>query len=425
MMKITEYRLKNNLLCVGDVMTEVNSVAMAVVVRTGSRFERAKQNGISHFLEHMAFKGTSTKTAKQIAEIFDDIGGSFNAYTGREATVYHGKVMKEDINVLIDILAEIVSDMKLAEDEMDRERGVIIQEMGMIEDTPDDIIFDRLLEKCYPDQSFGRFIIGAKDLVNSFTKSDFQNYVDDHYYTENMMVIVAGNVDFDDFIIQAEKSFVNYKSKPNLMRQSEKAIYKPGIYMQEKDLDQTHCVVSFPGFSYKEDERHAADVMSIILGGGMSSRLWQRIREELGLCYGISFGSSSYSDTGLLTFYTSVAPEKVNITLDNVAIELKRLIDDCSEEELKRAKKQVKASFVMAMEKNSFRLSYIKSCYTIYGRYIEINELLKKIDILTINDIKQLMQSVLRRGEITVALLGKLKNVYDYEVIKEKFSLLS
>lgn len=422
-MIIREHRLKNGLLCVSDVMTEVNSVAMSIVVRTGSRFERAEQNGISHFLEHMAFKGTSTKTAKQIAEIFDNIGGSFNAYTGRESTVYHGKVMKEDLKTLIEILAEIVSDMKLDEEEMNRERGVIIQEMGMIEDDPGDIIFDRLMEKCYPDQSFGRFIIGTKDLVNSFTKKDFQNYVNEHYYAENMMVVVAGNVDFDRFVIQAEKNFANYKTQPGASRKSESAVYKPGIYMQEKDLDQTHCIVSFPGFSYKEDRRHAADVLSIVLGGGMSSRLFQRIREELGLCYGISFGSASYFDTGLLTFYTSVAPEKVNETMNNVAIELRRVIDDLTEEELQRAKKQVKSSFLMAMERNSFRLSYIKSCYTVYGRYVQKEELMKKIEILTIDNIKQLMFDVLKRGEITVALLGKLKNTYDYRTLQEKFSL--
>lgn len=422
-MVIKEQKLKNGLLCVGDIMTEVNSIAMSIVVNTGSRFERPEQNGISHFLEHMAFKGTSTKTAKQIAEIFDDIGGSFNAYTSREATVYHGKVMKEDLQTLIEILSEIVNDMKLDEEEMNRERGVIIQEMGMIEDDPSYIIFDRLMEKCYPDQSFGRFIIGTEEHVNAFTKQDFQNYVDEHYYTENMMIVVAGNIDFDDFIMQAEKNFATYRNRPNVMRKSEKAIYKPGIYMQEKDLDQTHCVVSFPGFSHKEDERHAADVLSIILGGGMSSRLFQRIREELGLCYGISFGSSSYSDTGLLTFYTSVAPEKVNETIDNVAIELRRVIDDVSEAELWRAKKQVKSSFLMAMERNSFRLSYIKSCYTVYGKYVPMEELMKKIEILTINDMKQLMNNILQRGKITVALLGKLKNVYDYDTLQKKFSL--
>lgn len=423
MIAVQNHRLKNGLLCILDRMHEVDSVAMAIVVKVGSRFEMAPQNGISHFLEHMAFKGTSTKTAKQIAEIFDDIGGSFNAYTSREHTVYHGKVLKEDSSVLISLLAEIVSDMKLDQQEIEREKGVIIQEIAMYEDAPDDLIQERTMEACYPQQNFGRSILGTPDLVNSFAREDFQKYVSQHYFAENMMVIVSGNLDFDEFSTQMEKNFSHFPSKGEQKIIQEKAIFHPGVFRQEKDLDQLHCIISFPGFSYKDENYRIADILSLILGGGMSSRLFQRIREELGLCYGIGFGSSNYLDTGVLSMQTSVSPDKINQTIDNVAIEMKKLGDDVTEIELQRSKKQIRASLLMAMERNSFRLSYIKNCYTIHDRFVELAEILQKIEQISISDIQTMMSGIFSGRKIAVSVLGKLHNCYDYQQIADKFQI--
>lgn len=413
--KIT--RLNNGLRIATDFMSDVESASISIWINTGSRNETKKDNGISHFLEHMAFKGTEKRSAKQIAEEFDNIGGKVNAFTSREYTVYYAKILKDNIGTAMEILSDIIQNSTYKKEELENERKVILQEIAMTKDTPDDIIFDYYQSKAFPNQPFGRSILGTSANIKSFKRKDLIKHVQDHYLAGDMIISIAGKSRHSKNVRLVRKYFSDIKKGSN--NKFDTAEYKGGDFRKEKKLEQAHIVFGFQGYSYKTDKFYTSNILSSVLGGGMSSRLFQEIREKKGLCYTIYSMSSSYYDTGSFKIYAGVSPKKTNELIDAVIKELKKIANKISQKELKRSVAQCKASILMARESTTARSRHLGSDLFAYSRVRTIKEIIKKIESIKVKDLQNLMEEILSSSP-TLALLGNVKNTYEYdEVIKK------
>ncbi len=275
--------LKNGLRLAVDEMKDVETVSVGVFVNTGSRNETPEINGISHFLEHMAFKGTKKRSARQIAEEFEGIGGRINAYTSKEKTVYYAKVLKQHAEFAVEFLADILQNSTFDEVELEKERGVILQEIAMTNDTPDDIVFDYFQETAYPSQAMGRSILGPVKNIKKFGRKDFSNYINAQYNYQNMAVVAAGNIKESDLVKWSKKYFTSLGD--NKIKTYQKAKYQGGDFRKEKKLEQINLVLGFDGLSYLDPKYYTSQILAMILGGGMSSRLFQEVRENRGLAY--------------------------------------------------------------------------------------------------------------------------------------------
>ena len=307
-MTVRTTTLDNGLRIVSDSMDNVETVSTGIWVDVGTRYETPEINGVSHFLEHMAFKGTERRTAREIVEEIEDVGGNLNAYTSRETTVYHAKVLKEDMPLAVDIIGDIAQNPTFDVDELERERGVILQEINQSNDTPDDVVFDYFQETAYPEQAVGRPVLGSTELVRDMSRETLMNYMQTNYTGSRMVLSAAGRLDHDTFVKLAEDAFggLNKGNGADL----ETASYAGGDFRKERDLEQAHLLLGFDGISYNDDDFYTASVLSTLLGGGMSSRLFQEIREKHGLVYSIYSFLSCYSDGGLFGVYAGSGGEE-------------------------------------------------------------------------------------------------------------------
>lgn len=417
-------KLDNGLRIITERVHEVDSVALNIRVGVGSRAESASQNGISHFLEHMAFKGTKTRTAFEIAKAFDDIGGAFNACTGRESTSYYAKVLKKDIKTGIDILIDILMNSTFPEDELEREKGVVIQEIFQTNDSPSDIIFDKYFEAAYKDQPFGRSILGTQDTVKSFTREDLNNYIKEHYFGGNMIFAAAGNVEHEE-VVQLIKDFLS-KIHSKELKKSQNAGYTSGEYREHRKLDQVHLLIGLPSVSRDDNKYHTFKVLDSILGSGMSSRLFQEVREKQGLAYSIYSFNSSYADTGMLSIFAGTDSSNLDKLLKSITTELKKLsTDNLKEEEVNRVKERVKSQILMSRESVSSRAETLGHYYGNYNKYISKNELIEKISAVTIYDIKKAAEELLSQHEkITLAAIGEINSLPSYDKVVSMLSVL-
>jgi predicted Zn-dependent peptidase len=409
--------LDNGVRVISQQMKETEAVTIELWAGVGSRHEKKQQNGISHFLEHMAFKGTKTRTAKQIAEDFDNIGGHLNAHTSRENTVYYAKVLKDDFNEAANLLADITQNSVFDQKEVEMERNVVLQEIAMTNDTPDDIIFDNFQEAAYANQPLGRPILGPAELVSNFSRDDLNSYIGEHYTGGNMIVAAVGNVEHKTVVNFAKSQLSGIKKGPRATK--EKGLYTGGEHRETRDLEQTHIVMGFKGISYIEDEIYTLQLLSLILGGGMSSRLFQEVREKRGLAYTVSSFSSSYADCGMFNIYSATSPDKVRELITAVCDELKRATHDISEAELKKSKSQSKASILMSQESSSSRANTLGRRLMCYDKYISNEEILAKIMAVTVEDISNLMQKIITSSKLTLAAIGDLKQLDSYEKIEK------
>ncbi|WP_088415515.1 M16 family metallopeptidase [Wolbachia endosymbiont of Wuchereria bancrofti] len=410
-------KLDNGLRIITEQMRDVDSVALNIRVGVGSRAESANQNGISHFLEHMAFKGTKTRTAFEIAKAFDDIGGVFNASTGRERTSYYAKVLKKDIKIGVDILIDILMNSTFPEDELEREKGVVIQEIFQINDSPSDIIFDKYFEAAYKDQPFGRSILGTQDTVKSFAQGDLNNYINEHYFGENMIFAVAGNVEHEE-IAQLTKDFLSKVSSQKL-KENQNANCTGGEYLEYRKLDQVHLLIGFPSVSCHDDRYHTFQVLDSILGSGMSSRLFQEVREKQGLAYSVYSFNSSYTDTGMLSIFAGTDSSNLDKLLKSITTELKKLsTNDLREEEVNRVKERIKSQILMSRESVSSCAEALEHYYGNYNRYISKNELIEKTSAVTTSDVKKAVEELLSKHEkTTLAAIGEIKSLPGYDKV--------
>ena len=409
--------LPNGLRIVTEHMPGLKSASAGIWVMAGGRHERAEQNGIAHFLEHMAFKGTRRRTALQIAEEIEDVGGYINAYTSREMTAYYARVLEADVALALDVIGDIVLNPAFDKKEIEVERHVILQEIGQALDTPDDIIFDWLQEASYPDQAFGRTILGPEERVSAFSRKDLKGFVTENYGPAQMILAAAGAVDHDAIVAQAEGIFGALKPRGQAAFQG--ASFKGGERREVKDLEQVHFAMAFDAPGYRHPDVFTAQVYAMAMGGGMSSRLFQKVREERGLCYSIFAQSGAYEDTGQITLYAGTSAEEIGALTQITMDELKRAADDMSEAEVLRARAQIKAGMLMGLESPSARAERIARLLAIYGRVPDVEESVARIDAVSTADVRR-YAGELTGSDAALALYGPVADAPDLEAIRSR-----
>ena len=417
MIKITT--LENGLRVVTQNMPSLETVSMGIWNFVGGRDELESINGVAHLLEHMAFKGTATKSALQIAETIEDVGGDINAYTSKEITAYYVKLIAEDLPLGIDILTDILQNSSFAEDELDRERGVILQEIGMYLDTPDDMIFDYWQEKAYPNQPMGRSILGKTDIIKNITRHQVKDFMISHYNPNKMIVSAAGKINHEEFVEQIAKVCVNLPTGTVNNRQPSK--YISGEYREQKDLEQIHLLLGFEGIDYHDEDYYSLLVYSSLLGGGMSSRLFQEIREKRGLVYGISSFSSSYTDTGMFGIYAGTGETQIDELIPVLCDELNKSPNSISEKEINRGKAQLKASLMMGRESAFRRCESAARQLLVFNSVIDPSETIRLIDAVS----KQTVQNIAKKivsGPITISSIGPIKKLETLDKIQSRLS---
>jgi predicted Zn-dependent peptidase len=380
------HTLPNGFRIVTEAMPGLQSASVGLWVEAGGRHETHDQNGIAHFLEHMAFKGTRRRSALRIAEEIEDVGGYINAYTSREMTAYYARVLSQDVVMALDVIADIVLNPLFRKADIETERHVILQEIGQALDTPDDIIFDWLHEVSYPDQPFGRTILGPEERVAAFGKTDFQGFTGRHYGPDQMILSAAGGVDHEAVVAAAERIFGALK--PVGRSSVQPARFVGGERREVKDLEQVHFALSFEGPGYRDDRVYTAQVYSTAMGGGMSSRLFQKIREDRGLCYSIYAQSAAYEDTGQITIYAGTSEAEIGELTQLTVDELKRAADDMTEAEVARARAQLRAGLLMGLESPSSRAERNARLLSIWGRIPDVAEAVAKIDAVDMGAVR-------------------------------------
>lgn len=412
--------LSNGFRIVTEHMPGLQSASLGVWVSAGGRHERADQNGIAHFLEHMAFKGTKRRNALQIAEAIEDVGGFINAYTSREATAYYVRVLEKDVPLAFDVISDIVLNSTFDPREVDVERGVILQEIGQSLDTPDDIIFDWLQEVSYPNQPFGRPILGPTERVENFTRDNLQEFVAQNYIPDQMILAAAGAVDHAQLVRLAEASFGHLSSGKGLIAQP--ALYKGGEHRVVKDLEQAHFALSLETIGYMSDDIYTAQVYAVAMGGGMSSRLFQEAREKRGLCYTIYAHAGAYADTGSLTIYSGTSGDDVAGLSELCIDELKRSASDMTGAELDRARNQMKAGLLMGLESPASRCERLARMVGIWGRVPELDEVVGRIDAVTVQSLTDFAQRLCEKSAPSVALYGPVGKTPDVETLAQRLA---
>jgi len=399
------HTLPNGFRIATETMPGLKSASIGVWVLAGGRHERVEQNGIAHFLEHMAFKGTARRSALQIAEAIEDVGGYINAYTSREMTAYYVRVLQDDVPLALDVMADILLNPAFHGPDIEVERGVILQEIGQAADTPDDIVFDWLQEVAYPDQPLGRTILGPEERVSAFDTADLRRFVAEHYGPGNMILCAAGGIDHDAICRAAEGLFGHLSPviTPSLI---EPARWHGGERREIKDLEQVHFALALEGPHYRDPAIFTAQVWATAIGGGMSSRLFQEVRENRGLCYSIFAQAGAYEDTGLTTIYAGTSAEDIvelaNLTID----EIRRAADDMSDAEVARSRAQMKAGMVMGMESPSNRAERLARMLSIWGRVPTLDESIARIDAVTTADVRAFGERMAGQTGTALAVYG-------------------
>ena len=413
------HKLNNGLTVITDYIDTVETVSVGMWNKVGARNEQEKVNGVAHLLEHMAFKGTTNRTALDIAKEVEMVGGAVNAYTSREVTAYYMKVLKEDIGLSIDIISDILQNSTFDAKELDRERGVILQEIGMYLDTPDDVVFDKWQEIAYPDQPMGRSILGKSEIIKSISRDQVEGFMKSFYRPDRMVFSVSGNFQEALVLDLVEKHFNNLPNGQD--DHSPKASYKGGEFRQEKELEQVNIILGFEGVDFYSDLYYSTAVYSTVLGSGMSSRLFQEIREKRGLVYSVSSYTSSFSDSGIFGVYAGTGQKEVKELIPVLCDQLNISVKNFTPEELQRAKAQFKASLLMGQESTSRRCRSNASKYLMHSKIISHDEIISKIDAVQLEDLERARHNILK-SNITLSSIGPVQDLESLDSIKARFN---
>nr|WP_127105020.1 pitrilysin family protein [Pararhodobacter zhoushanensis] len=410
--------LSNGFRIVTEPMPGLASAAVGIWVTAGARHEKADQNGIAHFLEHMAFKGTAKRTALQIAEEIEDVGGYINAYTSREMTAYYARVLEADVPLALDVIADIVLNPAFDQREIEVERHVILQEIGQAADTPDDVIFDWLQEATYPDQPIGRPILGPAERIANYGAADLRRFVGGHYGPGQMILAASGAVHHDTLVKLAEALFGSLPAVA--LPVIEPARFEMNERREIKDLEQAHFALAFEAPSFRDADLFTAQVYSGVMGGGMSSRLFQKLREERGLCYTTFAQAGAHEDTGSITLYSGTGAKDVhdlaNLTID----ELRRATTDLTEAEVARARTQMKAGLLMGLESPSSRAERLARLLAIWDRVPSLEETVERIDAVDLTALKTYAEKLVSEGRLSMALYGPVDTAPSLEALRER-----
>lgn len=418
-MSVQVTTLDTGLRVVTDSDTAVETTALGVWVGAGTRHETLDVNGISHLLEHMAFKGTSSRSAYDIAEQMDNVGGQINAYTSRDHTAYYAKVLKEDQPLALDILSDILLNSTMDDEEFAREQQVVVQEILQAEDTPDDIVFDRLQATAYPDQALGWPVLGTVESVNKLTAENLRTYMGANYTCGDVVISAAGRVDHDTFVESVSNAFSGLREGegPGLAT----ATYAGGDVRESRSVEQLHLVLGFDGVGYHDPDYYPLSALSVLFGEGMSSRLFQEVREKRGLAYSVFSSASACDDSGLFTVYAGTGPDQTDELVSVLCDEIKKMSDGVSADEVSRAKAQLKAGLLMGLESPGSRCVQRARQILVYGRPLETHEIITKIDAIDAAAISAAAQRMFA-SKPTVAAVGQIDRLGAYDAITAKLS---
>lgn len=412
-------RLANGLTVATEAMPGMQSVSLGAWIGVGTRDEPAELNGVAHFLEHMVFKGTGRRSAREIAEEIEAVGGHINAYTGRENTAFYAKVLSADLELGLDIIADLLTDSLFDPDDLTRERAVILQEIGQAHDTPDDIIFDHFQETAYPEQALGRPVLGRADTVAGIARDSIRDYMGRHYSADRMVLVAAGDVGHEPFADLVAKAFAGVGGTNHATHVQ--ARYQGGEYREHRDLEQIHLVLGFDSVGYHDSDYYPSLVFSTLFGGGMSSRLFQEVRERRGLVYSIYSFVSPYGDGGLFGIYAGTGEADVEELIPVVCDEICQVGATVSEEEVERARAQLRASVLMARESNGSRAEQLGQQILAYGTPRPIEQIIDKIDSVELADVTAVAARLLA-SRPTFSALGPIDRVESFDRLTARLS---
>ncbi len=409
--------LDNGLRVATDPMPSVETVTLGAWVGVGARNETAELNGLTHMVEHMLFKGTARRSAYAISEQIDNVGGQLNAYTTREHTAYYARALSDDLPLVIDIIADMLQDSVLDEQELSRERGVIIQEIGQALDTPDDIVFDHFQATAYPSQALGRPVLGSVETVQALPRGALIDYLGRYYGGPGMVLAAAGKVEHERLVALASTLFRGLPTASEV--RLEPAAYTGGDYREDRDLEQVHFLLGFNSVGSHDPAFYAHAILSTLLGGGMSSRLFQEIRERRGLAYSVHSFTERYLDDGLFGVYAGTGPEDVAELVPVLCDELAKVAVDVSDDEVQRARAQLRAGILMARESTASRCEQLGQQLLIFGRPLSVAEVVEKVDAVDRTAVLAAARSLLQTSP-TVTALGPIRHLEPYERILER-----
>lgn len=412
-MAVEVSRLANGMTVATETLPGVESVALGVWVKSGARNEHDDEHGIAHLLEHMAFKGTSSRSAFDIAAQIENVGGEINAATSVETTSFYARVLADDVPLAVDLLADILQDSTFDPEELQREQHVILQEIGAAHDTPDDVVFDRFTETAFRHQALGRSILGTPETVKSFTSQQLHAFMERQYGAEHMVVVAAGDVTHDAFVREVEKKLGTFRAKSDSTI-PQYAHYVGGDFREGRDLMDAQIVLGFEGRAYHVRDFYASQVLSMILGGGMSSRLFQEVREKRGLCYSIYAFHWGFSDTGIFGVHAATGEGDIRKLLPVIAQELHRASETIGQEELDRARAQYRAGLIMSAESPASRASQIARQLLLFGRPVTREELMERLNALTVERLTDLSGRLFSTRP-TLAAVGPVGSLPPYD----------
>lgn len=410
-MRVNVTRLSSGLTVVTERMPHLESVALGVWIKSGSRNETTAEHGIAHLLEHMAFKGTARRTARQIAEEIENVGGEVNAATSTETTSYYARVLKDHVPLAVDILADILTESLFDEEELEREKNVILQEIGAATDTPDDVIFDNFSGVAYRDQTIGRPILGTPETVQSFTSGQIRHYLARNYTTDRIFVVAAGAVDHESFVKQVEERFASLPLVPAATPVMEKAIYTGGEIRETRDLMDAQVLLGFEGKAYHARDFYCSQILANILGGGMSSRLFQEVREARGLCYSVYAFHWGFSDTGIFGVHAATGGNDLPELMPVIVDELRKSSQTIHQEEIDRARAQIRAQLLMGQESPAARAGQMARQMMLYGRPIPNEEMMERLNDITRERLTDLAGRLFFDTVPTLSAIGPLEHL--------------
>ncbi len=403
-MTVAVTTLKSGIRVVTDTMPHLETASLGVWVNSGSRNERPNEHGISHFLEHMAFKGTRRRSARQIAEELEAVGGDLNAATGAESTAYFARVLRADVPLALDVLSDILSEPAFDRDELIREQNVIVQEIGAVADAPDDLVFERLQDIAFPAQPLGRSILGTAKTVRTFDGAKLRHYLARQYRGPDIVIAAAGAIDHSAVVAEVEKNFASFDGPAGPA--AEPARFGGGTRVEKRELEQVHIALALPGVSQTDPALYSMQMFTSIVGGGMSSRLFQEAREKRGLCYSVYSFHHPYSDVGMFGFYAGTDANDATELMRLVVDEIANAAETISESEIARVKAQMKVGLLMALESSGDRIGQLARQMIAWKRPVPLDELIERVESVTVDSARAAGRALIRRGKPAIAVLG-------------------
>ena len=403
-------KLSNGIRLVTEYIPHVRSVSIGFWVESGSIYEREDNNGITHFIEHMFFKGTHMRTAKEIAESIDNIGGQINAFTGKECTCYYAKVLDTHLPVAVDVLTDMLFNSTFNSSEIEKEKGVIIEEINMYEDSPEDLVHDLLSKTVFSSHALGLPILGTLETVKSFDRNALLKYIENNYSTDNLVISVAGSFDHDELIHMLEQKLSNFKNSPKRVLINQAPSFMVNNSIKYKDTEQMHLCIGLEGVSLESPHLYPLLLMNNIFGGSMSSRLFQNIREDKGLAYSVFSYPSTYKKQGLFTIYAGINPQQLEEVSKLIREEINIIKHQgLSENELSKSKEQLKGNYILGLESTSSRMTSIGRGELLLNKVYSQKDIINKIDNVTLSQVDEVIKKVFMLEKASVAIVGKIK----------------